>query len=85
MVNTSLSTLLAGDTVALLRSFIPASFVAPTVPTIERQTGAPDAFYATTVPGETIQCANNIALTGGSIRVSFNYGFSNVSIGNFTS
>ncbi|MCQ4437975.1 hypothetical protein NO135_23515, partial [Clostridioides difficile] len=70
MISTSLTALSGGQTIALLRSFIPASFVAPTVPIINRQTGAPDAFFATTVPGETIQAANNVALTAGSIRVS---------------
>jgi hypothetical protein len=82
MLNTTLSTLLGCQTIALLRSYIPATAAAPTVPTVIRETSAPGAFFATAVPGDTIMCANNVALTGGSIRVSFNYGFSASPIGN---
>jgi hypothetical protein len=81
MLNTTLSTVTGGQTVALLRSYIPALFTAPTVPTVIRQVSAPGAFFVTTAPGDTIQCANNTALTAGSIRVSFNYGFCNIPIG----
>jgi len=68
--------------VGALRSYIPATFTAPTVPTVLRQTSAPGNFFATVAPGETITVANSVALTAGSIRVAFNYGLSNVPIGN---
>lgn len=82
MINTTLNTVNGAQTIALLRTYIPATAASPAIPTVIRQTGAPGAFFATSVAGDTIQCANNIALTGGSIRVSFGYGFSNNPIGN---
>lgn len=83
MVNTTLSTVNGGEVVALLRTFFPQVAANPNIPTVIRQTSAPGAFFATSQAGDTIQCANNVALTGtGTIRVSFNYGFSNVPIGN---
>jgi hypothetical protein len=82
MMNTQLTTLIGGEMVALLRTYMPSTPASPTQPTVLRQTSAPGAFFACSQPGDTIQCANSVALTAGSIRVSFNYGFSNVPIGN---
>lgn len=82
MINTTLTTLTGGQTVALLRSYIPAAAATPNIPTVIRQTAAPGAFFATTVTGDTLQVANSVALTAGSIRVSFGYGFTSVPIGN---
>jgi hypothetical protein len=82
MVNTTLTTVNGGETIALLRSYIPSTPAAPTIPTVLRQTSAPGAFFACAQAGDTIQVANSVALTAGSIRVSFTYGFSNVPIGN---
>lgn len=82
MINTSVTTLLGSQTAAILRSYIPSVAAAPNIPTVIRQTAAPGAFFATSTPGDTIQCANNVALTAGSIRVSFGYGFSLTPIGN---
>ncbi|CAG4900704.1 hypothetical protein [Paraburkholderia saeva] len=82
MLNTALNTVNGGETVALLRGYFPSTPASPTQPTVLRQTSAPGAFFACAQPGDTIQCANSVALTAGSIRVSFNYGFSNVPIGN---
>lgn len=76
------TTVNGGETIAMLRAYIPATFTAPTVPTVNRQVSAPGAFFGCSVAGDTIQCANSVALTAGSIRVSFNYGFSNVPVGN---
>jgi len=77
MINTTLVDS-SGPTVAILRSWLPASFTAPTGPTVLRQTSAPGAFYGSPGPGSTLSCSNSVALTAGSIRVSFNYGFSAV-------
>lgn len=79
---TGINTLTGAQTIAMLRSYIPATFTAPTVPTVNRQVAAPGAIFCTTVPGEIIQVSNSVALTAGSIRVSFNYGFSASPIGN---
>ena len=83
MINTTLTTVNGGETLALLRLFLPQTASNPNAPTVIRQTSAPGAFFACSQPGDTIQVANSVALTGaGMIRVSFNYGFSNVPIGN---
>jgi len=82
MVNTTMTTVNGGEVVALLRQYIPSTPASPNQPTVLRQTSAPGAFFACSQAGDTIQCVNNVALTAGSIRVSFNYGFSNVPIGN---
>ena len=82
MINTTMTTVNGGETVALLRSYIPNTPATPAQPTVIRQTNAPGAFFACSQPGDTIQVANSVALTAGSIRVSFTYGFSNVAIGN---
>lgn len=82
MVNTTLTTVNGGETVALLRQYFPSTPASPSQPTVLRQTSAPGAFFACSKAGDTIQVANNVALTAGSIRISFNYGFSNVPIGN---
>jgi hypothetical protein len=82
MLNTTLSTVTGGETIALLRGYFPSTPATPAQPTVNRQTSAPGAFFGTSKAGDTIQCANSVALTAGSIRVSFNYGFSNVPIGN---
>jgi len=66
------------NTIALLRVFIPATFTAPTVPTVLRQTAAPGSFYGSPSPGSTITAASSTALTAGSVRMSFHYGFSPV-------
>jgi hypothetical protein len=82
MMNTSITTVNGSETIAMLRSYLPNTPAAPTQPTVIRQTNAPGAFFACAQPGDTIQVANSVALTAGSIRVSFTYGFSNVPIGN---
>lgn len=82
MVNTTLQTVNGGETVALLRQYFPSTPASPAQPTVNRQTSAPGAFFACSKPGDTLQIVNNVALTAGQIRVSFNYGFSNVPIGN---
>jgi len=82
MVNTTLSTVTGGETIALLREYFPSTPATPNQPTVNRQTSAPGAFFAASKPGDTVQVANSVALTAGSIRVSFTYGFSNVPIGN---
>lgn len=82
MVNTTISTLTGAETVAVLRYYMPNTPATPNQPTAIRQTSAPGAFFATAKAGDTIQVANSVAFTAGSIRVSFNYGFSNVPIGN---
>lgn len=82
MVNTTLQTVNGGETVALLRQYFPSTPASPAQPTVNRQTSAPGAFFACSQQGDTIQVVNNVALTAGQVRVSFNYGFSNVPIGN---
>jgi hypothetical protein len=82
MVNTTMTTVNGGEVVALLRQYFPSTPASPNQPTALRQTSAPGAFFACSQPGDTIQVANNVALTAGSVRVSFNYGFSDVPIGN---
>jgi len=82
MININVTCNGGATTIATLRAYIPATFTAPTVPTVNRQTSAPGNFFATPVPGDTIQANLGTALTAGTIRISFNYGFSNVPIGN---
>lgn len=82
MLNTTLNTVTGGETIALLRGFFPNTPATPAQPTVNRQTSAPGAFFAAANAGDTVQVSNSVALTAGSIRVSFTYGFSNVPIGN---
>lgn len=81
MINTTVAASTSGN-LGVLRSYIPASAAAPTIPTVIRETSAPGNFWVSTTTGESITAVNSVALTAGSIRVSFNYGFSNVPIGN---
>lgn len=81
IVQSTLSASTSG-TIAVLRQYIPAAFTAPTTPTCNRQTSAPGNFWASQQTGETLTVVNNNALTAGSIRVAFHYGYSNVPIGN---
>jgi hypothetical protein len=62
--------------IAVLRAFVPASATLPTVPTVNRQTSAPGAFWGAQTAGSSLTGVAGVALTAGSVRMSFNYGFS---------
>ena len=81
MVNITLTDSVDG-TIATLRAYIPASATAPTIATVIRQTSAPGNFWASDTQATTITASISTALTAGSVRISFNYGYSTVPIGN---
>lgn len=81
MVNMALTDSVFGN-IATLRVYIPSTPGAPTVPTVIRQTSAPGAFWPAPQAASTLSASLNVALTAGSIRVSFHYGLTSKLIGN---
>lgn len=81
MVNIALTDSVFGN-IATLRVYFPSTPAAPTQPTVIRQTSAPGAFWPAPQAASTLSASVNVALTAGSVRVSFHYGLTSKLIGN---
>lgn len=78
MVNFTVSDTVSGE-VAQFRIFLPAAFVAPTIPTgplIAQTSGG--FLWNNKSAGSKLQVSLNLALTAGSIRFSCNYGLTDI-------
>ena len=68
----------SGATVGALRAYVPASFTAPTVPTVSVPYISNSGYwFRSRSVGSTLTIASNTALTAGSIRASCNYALIN--------
>jgi hypothetical protein len=82
MVSIAVTDSVSGNTVGMLRVYIPSAVTAPGIATVIRQVNAPGFFWSSPQANSTLQVALNTALTAGSIRVSVGYGLTSVFIGN---